>query len=66
MPFGGAEVPADVPTDLDVRLAVSDGAGAVHALVFPCRRKGDSWADAKTDRLVEVFPTHWQSWTDQS
>ena len=26
-------------------------AGQVHALVFPCRRVGNSW---------EVYPTHWE------
>jgi hypothetical protein len=53
---------ADVPTDHDLRLAVIDGSGAVHALVFPCRRVGNSWVDAKLRRAVEVYPTHWQEW----
>lgn len=36
----------------------------VHALVFPCRRRGSDWIDAKTERLIEVHPSHWQEWTD--
>ena len=33
------------------------------ALVFPCRLRGQFWADAKTSRQVEVYPTHWQEWS---
>jgi len=57
---------ADVPTDRDLRLAVIDANGTVHALVFPCRRIGDAWVDAKSQRSVEVYPTHWQEWTGDS
>ncbi len=52
----------DVPTDRDLRLAVIDGDGT-HALAFPCRRHGESRVDAKTQRLVDVKPTHWQEWS---
>jgi len=52
---------SEIPTDRDLRLAVLDG-DAVHALVFPCRRHGKTWANAKTGQLVEVIPTHWQEW----
>jgi hypothetical protein len=55
---------AEVPTDRDVRLAVVDGYGTVHTLVFPCRRVDDSWVDARLGRRVEVYPTHWQEWRD--
>jgi hypothetical protein len=51
-------------TDCEVRLAVIDGSGTVHALVFPCRRVGNSWIDSKLRRPVEVNPTHWQEWTE--
>jgi hypothetical protein len=57
---------ADVPTDRDVRLAVIDANGTAHALVFPCRRIGNSWVDAKSRRSVEVYPTHWQEWTAEA
>ena len=58
--------PDDVPNNRDVRLAVIDGKGTVHALVFPCRRVGNSWVDAKLKRQVEVYPTHWQEWVDEA
>jgi hypothetical protein len=58
--------PADVPADRDVRLAVIDAKGAVHALVFPCRRKGNGWIDSKLRRPVEVYPTHWQEWLEDN
>ena len=41
---------ADVPDGCNVRLAVIDGNGTVHALVFPCRRVGNSWIDSKLRR----------------
>ena len=56
---------SDVPTVRDLRLAVVDK-GEVHALIFPCRRSGQSWVDANTKRRVEVYPTHWQEWADSS
>ena len=52
----------DVPADRDLRLAVMEG-GAMHELAFPCRRRGESWVDAKTQRPVDVRPTHWQEWS---
>ena len=58
----GAWNPYDVPADRDVRLAVINGGGTVHSLVFPCRRVGNSWVDTKSRRSVEVYPTHWQEW----
>jgi hypothetical protein len=56
--------PEDVPTDRDLRLAVIDAKGTVHALVFPCRRVDDTWLDSKLRRQVEVYPTHWQEWDE--
>lgn len=53
---------AFVPDDRDIRLAVIDAVGHVHELVFPCRRSGIKWMDAKTGRQLEVWPTHWQNW----
>jgi hypothetical protein len=52
----------DVPENCDLRLAVIEAGGGVHPLVFPCRREGCLWVDAKTHRLVGVYPTHWQEW----
>lgn len=52
----------EVPEGRDLRLAVIEH-GIVHALVFPCRRTGNYFVDAKTNRVVELNPTHWQDWT---
>ena len=54
----------EVPSDRDLRLAVITD-GDVHALVFPCRRAGETWVDARSGRIVEVYPTHWQDWSDE-
>ena len=27
---------------------------------------GDSWIDAKLQRSVEVYPTHWQEWIGET
>jgi hypothetical protein len=56
--------PYDVPADREVRLAVIAADKTVHALVFPCRRIGNSWIDSKLRRSVDIFPTHWQGWTE--
>ena len=53
----------EISQDRDLRLGVLDGE-TVHALVFPCRLRGQVWVDAKSGRQVEVYPTHWQDWTD--
>ncbi len=55
--------PSEIPADRDLRLAVINRDG-VHALVFPCRRADSAWVDARTRRIVEVYPTHWQDWTE--
>ena len=51
------------PQDRDLRLAVIEG-GEVHALVFPCRRKGEAWVDTENGRKIEVYPTHYQEWSE--
>ncbi|AMN38504.1 hypothetical protein RHPLAN_00390 [Rhodoplanes sp. Z2-YC6860] len=53
-----------IPTDRDLRLAVIDALGKVHALVFPCRRIGYRLVDARSERTVDVRPTHWQDWVE--
>jgi len=55
-----------VPADRHLRLAVIDPLGKAHALVFPCRRDGNRWVDVRTERTVDVHPTHWQLWTEQT
>ena len=54
---------SEVPSDCDLRLAVINREG-VHALVFPCRKSDSGWVHARNRRLVEVYPTHWQQWSD--
>jgi hypothetical protein len=56
---------SDVPLGRDLRLAVINS-NEVHALVFPCRRKGGVWVNAETGQTIEVHPTHWQYWSDDS
>jgi hypothetical protein len=46
------QFPCRASDDRDLRLAVIEGNGAVHA----------SWIDANLRRSVEVYPTHWQGW----
>ncbi len=55
----------DVPEGPDVRLAVINSGGEVHALVFPSRRRGAVWVEARNGRVLELHPTHWQAWTDE-
>ena len=55
----------DARTDRDLRLAVLNKDGE-HVLVFPCRRRGNSWVDAKSGRFVEVYPTHWDDWHSET
>jgi len=49
------------PFDRDLELAVIDYDGT-HALAFPCRRVLGGWLNAKTDKSVIVYPTHWREW----
>ena len=65
--YGGAgaadgwQPASSAPFGCDLELAVIDR-GGTHALVFPCRRDGDGWRDAKTRRLIDVVPSHWREW----
>jgi hypothetical protein len=49
------------PFERDVELAVIENNEA-HALAFPCRSVHGAWVDAKTKKLIAVFPTHWREW----
>jgi hypothetical protein len=51
------------PNERDLHLCVNDG-GEIYSLVFPCRRKGNQWAHARTGHLVDVDPTHWREWAE--
>jgi hypothetical protein len=52
------------PSDCDLELAVIDSEGT-HALVFACRRQGGVWINAKTQRPIDVSPTHWREWESE-
>ncbi len=54
------------PFDRDLELAVFDKRGAHHALVFSCRRILGGWMNAAAKQRVEVHPTHWREWQEQS
>jgi hypothetical protein len=56
---------ATAPFDRDLELAVIDGDGP-HPLVFPCRRILHGWMKAQTLERIEVRPTHWRPWSDDS
>lgn len=49
------------PGDADLELSIYVP-GEYVALVFPCRRHGLGWRDAKAGRRVLVKPTHWRRW----
>ena len=51
------------PLDRDLEIAVIDS-GGTHLVAFPCRRVGDGWLDAETNKQVYyVRPTHWRNWS---
>lgn len=51
------------PSDADLEICVIDKFGT-HALVFPARRNGADWVDAKTKKRVDIHPTHWRNWIE--
>jgi len=53
------------PFNRDLELAVIDKDG-IHALVFPSRRLADGWAKAQTNKRIDVSPTHWREWAQDS
>jgi hypothetical protein len=52
------------PPDRDLEVCVIDR-GDVHALIFPCRRRGDDWVDASTKKPINIAPTHWRLWAER-
>jgi hypothetical protein len=53
------------PFDRDLELAVLDEDGE-HALVFPCRRILNGWMKKESGERLDVRPTHWRAWGEQS
>jgi len=52
------------PPDRDLEVCVIDE-GDVHALIFPCRRRGADWVDASSEKRIDIAPTHWRFWIDR-
>jgi hypothetical protein len=53
------------PYERDLELAVIDGDGGPHALVFPCRRIPGGWIHAELKKWIDVRPTHWREWVEK-
>jgi len=51
------------PSDADLEVCVMDNS-EVHALVFPCWKKGIEWVDATTKKRIDIQPTHWRLWIE--
>ena len=49
------------PFDRDLELAIIDSSG-INAFFLPCCRILGGWRDAKTQRRIEIEPTHWREW----
>ena len=52
---------AIAPFEVDLEVCVVDKTG-IHALIFPVRRVGSHWVDAKTNKRIDIGPTHWHRW----
>ena len=53
------------PFGVDLKLAVIDRDG-LHALVFPCRRVLTGWVKSVSRERVELSPTHWRYWDEET
>ena len=51
------------PPDTDLEVCAIDGR-EIHALIFPCRKRGTAWVDAATKKLIDIEPTHWRRWDE--
>ena len=51
------------PEDTELEVGVM-GMRGVHALVFPCRKRGHEWIDTTTGLRLDIQPTHWRKWTE--
>jgi hypothetical protein len=56
---------ANAPFGCDLELAVVDHDGT-HALAFACRRIPGGWTNSDTKLRLDVRPTHWRPWGEQS
>jgi hypothetical protein len=56
---------SSAPFGRDLQLAVINGEGE-HALVFPARRVLGGWIKSETQERIQVHPTHWREWRQES
>jgi hypothetical protein len=59
------QLTSTAPFDRDLELAVIDGDGPPHALVFACRQVPGGWIHAESKNLIDVRPTHWREWVEK-
>jgi hypothetical protein len=52
---------AKAPAHIELELSIYDK-GEYHALAFPCQRDGSGWRDVRTNRAMQLKPTHWRIW----
>ena len=52
---------ASAPAHVELELSIYDK-GEYHALAFPCQRDGSGWRDVRTNRAMQLEPTHWRIW----
>ena len=56
---------AIAPSDVDLEVCVLDERG-LHALIFPVHRVGSHWVDASNKERIDIMPTHWRRWTENT
>jgi hypothetical protein len=57
---------AIAPPDTDLEVGVMDKRDEVVALVFPVRKKGTYLVDAVSKKPIDIAPTHWRKWTENT
>jgi len=53
---------AEAPDETDLQIGIAN-TGAVHALLFACRKTRSGWINAETGTVLDVRPSHWRAWT---
>jgi hypothetical protein len=53
------------PFERDIELAVLDQNGE-HSVTFACRRSAEGWLSARSNRPIDIRPTHWRQWIEKS
>ena len=50
------------PVATDLEVCVKEN-GELIPLVFPCRKRGADWIDARSRRRLIIQPSHWRLWS---